>query len=457
MFNYIKVLLDLEDDENLIITGFRIEENKKIISAEYKLITVFCSECGTKMRVKEGWIRTVKHNILQDGFQIIIEYYQRTWKCPKCANKYTPSVSFVEKNKQYSNATKILAIQKLANISLPVKAVADDFSITDTHLHNLFLQHVDMKRLPLPSVISIDEVYTNFRNDCLYSLVIMDFFTHEIIDILPSRREEYTNKYFLSIPIEERNNVKYIISDMYDPYLHYMDRYFHNAQTAIDSFHVISWLINKIAAHLRKLARNYEDKTNSDEYYLLKHKNWIMLMNEDHIKDIEKPKTEDRHFHCFMTTSAYREKFFNINKQLKVIHELKEDYIDFNNKERKNNDELEKEFDELVKKYNDSGFEIFTEFAELLTKKKKEILNSFIVMPSLGKTVRLSNGAMESFNRKPKDLKRLARGVENFEFFRQRILFSERSQKTLLATPKSIKEIKNTTGKTRKEYKKHNK
>lgn len=43
---------------------------------------------------------------------------------------------------------------------------------------------------------------------------------------------------------------------------------------------------------------------------------------------------------------------------------------------------------------------------------------------------------MESFNRKPKDLKRLARGVENFEYYKQRILFSERAEKVFLANPK---------------------
>lgn len=312
-----------------------------------------------------------------------------------------------------------------------------------------------MKRLNLPEIISVDEVYTNFRHDCLYSLVIMDFATHEIVDILPSRREEYTNKYFLSIPIEERKNVKYIISDMYEPYLKYMNRYFPNAQTSIDSFHVVSWLINKINAHLRKLIKKYEDNKDSDEYYLLKHVDWMILKNDDHIIEIDSPKKIDKHFNCYMTTDSYRRRFYAIDPSLQIIHDLKEEYIAFNNKEHKSTDDISKELDDLIEKYNTSQSAIFVEFAELLKDKKTEIIHSFVVMPSLGKTVRLSNGAMESFNRKPKDLKRLARGVDNFEFFKQRILFSERASKIILSEPKPFKEIQNKTDKKRGKYKKH--
>lgn len=456
IINFIKSLIDLEDvDDNIIITDFRIENHCKIISVEYKCIDVYCSSCGSKMHVKDKYIRNIKHCILQDGFSFYIEYHQRSWSCKVCKARFTPEVPFVEKYKQHSNINSFLAINKLSDLTRSVKSVSNDFYISDTHLHNLFLQHVDMKRLPLPEVISIDEVYTNFREDCKYSLVIMDFFTHDIIDILPSRREEYTKKYFLSIPIKERRNIKYIISDMYEPYLNYMYKYFPNAQTAIDSFHVISWLINRISVFLRKLARKYENDKKSDEYYLLKHKQWIMLMNEDNIKDIEIPKKIDSHFHCFMTTNSYREHFFKIDHQLEMIHELKEMYIEFNNKDWIDNSSIKEELNKLIHIYQMSNIDIFLEFSEVLQKKQKEIINSFIVMPSLGKTVRLSNGAMESFNRKPKDLKRLARGIENFEFFRQRILFSERSEKTILGTPKKLTEIQNKTNKKRKKYNKN--
>lgn len=427
----------------------------KIICIEYKNIDCYCSMCGSRMWVKEKYLRSIKHSILQDGFQLIIEYTQRSWVCPKCKKRFTPHVHFVSKYKQFSNITTYLAVNKLSELSLSVRMVSDDFGMSDTALHNFFLQHVDLKRLPLPKVLSIDEVYTNFRDDCKYSLVLIDFFTHDIIDILPSRRDSYTNPYFLSIPPEERSSVKYIISDMYTPYADYTERYFRSAQSAIDSFHVISWLLNKIRNYLRVLIRKYNNDKTSDEYYLLKYHQWIILKNEDNITDIQTPKKIDRHFRCYMSTSSYMERFFKIHPDLEKIHSLKEDYIDFNNKNHVSLENLKSEFDTLIIKYRNSDLDIFIEFSNLLLQNKDAIINSFIVMPSLGKSVRLSNGAIESFNRKPKDLKRLARGVENFEFFRQRVLFSERAEKVILAAPKPFKEIQNKTNRKRGKYKKH--
>ena len=44
---------------------------------------------------------------------------------------------------------------------------------------------------------------------------------------------------------------------------------------------------------------------------------------------------------------------------------------------------------------------------------------------------RLSNGPIESLNRKVKDLKRLGRGFKNFEHFRNRFLYATRNNPVL--------------------------
>jgi hypothetical protein len=46
-------------------------------------------------------------------------------------------------------------------------------------------------------------------------------------------------------------------------------------------------------------------------------------------------------------------------------------------------------------------------------------------------TSRLSNGPIESLNRKVKDLKRLGRGFKNFEHFRNRFLYATRNNPVL--------------------------
>ena len=64
---------------------------------------------------------------------------------------------------------------------------------------------------------------------------------------------------------------------------------------------------------------------------------------------------------------------------------------------------------------------------------------------------------MEGFNVNPKNLKRISRGVSNFEYTRNRILWATRNTPAALAVPKSKKDVQNKTGKKRGPYRKNKK
>jgi len=93
--------------------------------------------------------------------------------------------------------------------------------------------------------------------DCKYALVIQDFYTGDPIDLLRNRKTNVTEPYFASIPIEERRNVKYLISDMYNPYISYVDKYFPNAVPVVDSFHVTQWIVHAIDMYIRQLEKKF--------------------------------------------------------------------------------------------------------------------------------------------------------------------------------------------------------
>ena len=90
--------------------------------------------------------------------------------------------------------------------------------------------------------------------------MIQDFHTGDPIDLLRSRRVNVTEPYFASLPPEERTAVKYLISDMYNQYISYVDKYFPNAVPVVDSFHVIQWIIRKIDNHIRQLLKKYRQR-----------------------------------------------------------------------------------------------------------------------------------------------------------------------------------------------------
>ena len=105
----------------------------------------------------------------------------------------------------------------------------DKFNVSDTYVLDTFDRYVKMDRLPLTDIISIDEVFLELDEHCKYALVIQDFYTGNPIDLLSSRRTNSTEPYFMNIPLSERANAKYLISDMYNPYIQWVGKYFPNA------------------------------------------------------------------------------------------------------------------------------------------------------------------------------------------------------------------------------------
>lgn len=101
-----------------------------------------------------------------------------------------------------------------------------------------------MDRLALTDIISIDEVFLELDEHCKYALVIQDFYTGNPIDLLSSRRTNSTEPYFMNISLSERANVKYLISNMYNPYIQWGGKFFPNAVPVVDSFHIIQWIIH---------------------------------------------------------------------------------------------------------------------------------------------------------------------------------------------------------------------
>lgn len=90
---------------------------------------------------------------------------------------------------------------------------------------------------------------------------------------------------------------------------------------------------------------------------------------------------------------------------------------------------------------------IFKSFSNLLKTYREPILNSFIyITPSKENNYRqelqrFSNGPMESFNNIPSRLCSDSKGLSNFEFSRNKILWGTRNDAAILAAPKSLKEI----------------
>lgn len=469
--NNIIELLNIKDPD-VIFKEYQNENGIKSITVEKICSMHYCPMCNARMYSKGIKERVINHPMLQDGFKLHIILKQRRWKCtnPACQYTFNDNFNFIEPRKRNTNMTDFLILDAFRDINTTAAQIGRKFHVSDTHALKVFDKYVDMNRLKLGTALSIDEVHMEIPGECDYALILLDFTTREPIDIVASRRKEVTEPYFASIPREERAIVKYLICDMYNPYIAFVNKYFPNAVAVVDSFHVIQHLETKIMNYLNAMQKRFRMRDEeikkskekesgrslylpqSDESYLLKHHKWIMLTNVDNINYNAKA-TFDRHFRYYMDTYTYEEQFFKIDSSFRDIRDLKEKYIAFNNMTG-DISEIGSVLDTLINQYASSECYIFKDFSKLLKKYRTAILYSFTIVDTVKGSVRLSNGPIESFNRNPKDMKRTARGYGNFVHARNRLLFSLRDNAPILAIPRKENDFQKKTEIKRGPYKK---
>ena len=133
-------------------------------------------------------------------------------------------------------------------------------------------------------------------------------------------------------------------------------------------------------------------------------------------------------------------------------------YITFNRRYGDNYKAARVALKELIRLYYDCPYTLFHEVADTLSYHFDSICNSFIMIQRTNADglhlSRLSNGPMESLNRIAKDLKRNGHGYRNFEHLRNRFLFSQRKNASILAVPKTFEDACPKTDISRGPYKK---
>lgn len=471
-------LLDIQNDGSIVIEGIEVIDNIKFVHISKKLEPVYCPKCMCRMHSKGIYTRKVNHHIMQDTMKLFLLVKQRKWYCKHCGLYLNDQFAFLERYSHSSNIVHLLILEMMKDLSVSAAYVARQFHISDTQVHDIFNAYVNLPRLPLPEYISVDEVFLDIGEKDRFAFVIMDFSNGEIIDIVHNRWGSTLEDYFLKIPYEERKNVKGLICDAYRTYLQLPEKYFPNACTILDSFHVVRLITTQLQVYINKVMKKYQKRdeerrnqknhdTNQDhkkikpskEVILLKNYRWVLLKNRDEIT-----YSTRRYYHKLLgmnvDTFTVEKMFLDLDKNFRKLREMKEDYIRFNDTEYENSDQIYLALNALIDKYTKSEQYIFSNFAKFLERFKTPIINSFIQVKVKRKSAReeseyyarLSNGPMESSNRKPKDLKRNSRGFSDFDYTRNRILWSTRKNTAVRGVPRHREEFKKL-GKPRGKYK----
>ena len=203
------------------------------------------------------------------------------YKCPNCGKTHTFELVGIDRNKTISEFV-ITAIRKEFFEIQSFTTIAKRYDISVMKVINIFDKYTKIvPRRPLPKYLCIDEKHFISDNG-KYAVVISDFFSGEIIDVIINRQLPYLNEYFSSITSKERENVKVFISDMYDNYSTVKNKYFANALFVVDLFHVIK-LLTTAVNQLRIKTYNQCSQENTVEKQFMK-TNWrYFLMDESKI------------------------------------------------------------------------------------------------------------------------------------------------------------------------------
>lgn len=115
----------------------------------------------------------------------------------------------------------------------------------------------------LPEVLSFDEFKSVKDADSAMSFHMCNGETGQTIDVVEDRKLLSLLKYFGYYSFKARKSVKFIIIDMYSPYVSLIQKMFPNAQIIIDTFHLtqlISRSLNKTRIRTMEKTKNFITK-----------------------------------------------------------------------------------------------------------------------------------------------------------------------------------------------------
>lgn len=416
----VKELLGFKNNKVKVINILEIKEKNKTLQ-EITLIgtvkKVKCPKCNKYTSSIHDRLKPVSikfNKVAEQDCRLVL--VKRRFICHKCNKKIVEDLNINDSKKTISNRLEIKIRQDLLKPNFNIKQIADDNNVSHNCVRNILKNA--MNNYPdhlktLPEIISLDEFKAD-TNEGKYACVVNDPIRKRILDVLSSRKKEYLLSYFTYV--ENRNNVKYVIGDMYDTYLTVTKVMFKKAKYVVDRFHYVTYIMDALDDIRIRLQKRYG--YNSREYRILKNKKNVSLLRirygDERIKWYVYTKRYEKGKYEYKLPKTILNDMLSINDELSRGYDLKELFLDIvANSDYKN---AEKDLLIWIDLCKESKIPEFIEASKTIKNWLPYIVNSFI-------DKRFTNGFTEGLNNKIKVIKRNAYGYKNFEFFRLRLLY----------------------------------
>lgn len=372
-------------------TLIKIEEtnNVKHLYLETKLETKVCPKCYLPTKMSHAYRMQVVKDTEIGGLPSILHIKKRRYRCNCCGHTFYEKLPFLKNYQRHTQRVMAKVINDYRH-EHSTKRIAEMNHLTPGIATRIF-DRISYPRPKLPKVLSIDEFKGNAGRK--FQCILTDPVSHNVLDILPTKRSEDIRAYFGNYSMKERRKVKYLVMDMSQQFRDIILSCFPEAQIVTDKFHVCRygiWAMEKIRKDIQKNLRPADRKW-------FKRSRWIMISHSRNLSE------EDINQLAIMLSYSER---------LRNAYCLKEAFFRF--MESGNLEEAKEQLRYFQLLVHVTNLPEFTGLYKMIKRWEPYILRAF----SSGYT----NGYTEGCNNKIKVLKRNCYGVRNFNRFRNRIL-----------------------------------
>ena len=409
--NYITEMLELKD--NNIIFKDNCYYKEKIKGIDHKIFEGYlsykpdcCYKCGVVFDdnfEKHGFITSNIKLPDVSGYKTILRLHKQRYLCKHCNKVFTLTSNVTNYGCFISNNTKHKIAKDLVK-KRSEKDIAQDNNVSPNTVERIMDSYYETQKLYklyLPEVLSFDEFKSVKTADGAMSFHMCNGITGQTIDIIEDRRLDNLIDYFYYYDYKTRSRVKFIIIDMYSPYVSLIKKMFPNANIIIDKFHLtqlISRSLNKTRIMTMKKHKQHHRKFK--RYWKL------ILKSRDEIDNSKWKK-----FTCFkslMTTTDVIDFLVNLDNELKETYWLYQNLL----YAFKNNN-----YNLLKKTLNETNNNISSYM-------KTSIKTLLEFLPHIKNTFNNTyhNGFIEGNNNFIKVIKRIAFGFRSFKRFKARIM-----------------------------------
>lgn len=352
-----------------------------------------CWYCGEKAKaVHQHTYRAIRDLPLSTA-QVLLSVHYRKIECARCGHIRVEHHDFVE---PYARVTHRLAryVHELCK-HMSLKAVAEHTGLDWKAVKNIdkhFLEkEFGQTRYDGLRILAIDEI--SILRGHTYMTVVLNYETGEVVWMGEGRKAATLDEFFCAMPEAQRNSIRAVAIDMWDPYIKAIKKWCPSAHIVFDLFHVVrafGKVIDKV--------RNQEAKrAQREEQDIYKGTKYLLLKNKENLTEKQRPRLRE---------------LLKLNKTLSSLYILK-DYLKrlWRYRYRKSAEKFLHMWRQLAHSIPSI---VVHNFASMLERYKYGILNHCLYP--------IHTGVLEGVNNKIKLISKQAYGFHDTRYFSLKVI-----------------------------------